>query len=134
MLVIWFCWFVCYCSVGFSKYRRHRDQANQHLFDPEPDRTLHRLLREQRTEHARNRTTMENNEVQNLNIERNEPQRGRNGNNGRNQAPRPFIQPDGHFMLLDEFVLYTNCCSDSYQTTTHSRKQLRIEVSHCTDA
>ena len=48
---------------------------------------------------------MENNEYQNLDIERNEPQRGRNGNNGRNQAPRPFIQPDDSFMLLDEFVL-----------------------------
>ena len=40
-----------------------------------------------------------------MDIERNEPQRGRNGNNGRNQAPRPFIQPDDPFMLLDEFVL-----------------------------
>ena len=48
---------------------------------------------------------MENNEDQNLDVERNEPQRGRNGNNGRNQAPRPFIQPDDPFMLLDEFVL-----------------------------
>ena len=48
---------------------------------------------------------MENNEDQNLDIERNEPQRGRNGNNGRNQAHRPFIQPDDPFMLLDEFVL-----------------------------
>ena len=105
MLVIWFGWFVCYCSVGFSKYMRHRDQANLHLFDPEPERTLHRSLREQRTEQTRDRTTMENNEDQNLDIERNEPQRGRNGNNGRNQAPRPFIHPDDPFMLLDEFVL-----------------------------
>ena len=84
---------------------RHRDQANLHLFDPEPERTLHRLLREQRTELIRNRTTMENNEDQNQDIEQNEPQRGRNGNTGRNQAPRPFIQPDDPFMLLDEFVL-----------------------------
>ena len=84
---------------------RHRDQANSHLFDPEPERTLHRLLREQRTKQTRDRTTMENNEDQNLDVERNEPQRGRNGNNGRNQAPRPFIQPDDPFMLLDEFVL-----------------------------
>ena len=96
---------MCYCNVGFSKYMRHRNQANQHLFDSEPERTLYRLLREQRTEQNRNRTTMENDEEQNLNIERNEPQRGRNGNNGRNQAPRPFIQPDDPFMLLNEFVL-----------------------------
>ena len=105
MLVIWFGWFVCYCSAGFSKYMRHRDQANLHLFDHEPERTLHRLLREQRTEQTRDRANMENNEDQNLDVERNEPQRGRNGNNGRNQAPGPFIQPDDPFMLLDEFVL-----------------------------
>ena len=37
--------------------------------------------------------------------EQNEPQRGHNGNNGRNQAPRPFIQPDDPFMLLEEFAL-----------------------------
>ena len=79
MLVIWFGYFVCYCSVGFSKYMRHRDQANLHLFDPEPERTLHRLLREQRTEQTRDRTTMENNEDQNLDVERNEPQRGKMG-------------------------------------------------------
>ena len=82
-----------------------RDQVDQHLFDLEPERTLHRLLREQRTEQIRNLAIMENNEERNLNIEQNEPQRGRNGNNGRNQAPRPFIQPYDPFMLLDEFVL-----------------------------
>ena len=109
---------------------RHRDQANLHLFDPEPERTLHRLLREQRTEQTGDRTTMENNEDQNLDVERNEPQRGRNGNNGRNQAPRPFIQPDDPFMLLDEFVLPPTIV----QTATYSSKQFRIEVSHSTDA
>ena len=82
-----------------------RDQVDQQLFDPEPERTLHRLLREQKTEQIRNLAIMENNEERNLNIEQNEPQRGRNGNNGKNQAPRPFIQPDDPFMLLDEFVL-----------------------------
>ena len=82
-------------------YMRHRDQVDQHMFDHEPERTLHRTRREQN----RNLADMENNEEQNLDIERNEPQRVRNGNNGRNQAPRPFIQPDDPFMLLDEFVL-----------------------------
>ena len=48
---------------------------------------------------------MENTEEQDLGIEQTEPQRGRNGNHGRNQAPRPFIQPNDPFMLLDEFVL-----------------------------
>ena len=82
-----------------------RDQVDQQLFDPDPKRTLHRLLREQKTEQIRNLAIMENNEERNLNIEQNEPQRGRNGNNRRNQAPRLFIQPDDPFMLLDEFVL-----------------------------
>ena len=68
-----------------------RDQVDQHLFDPVPERTLHRLRREQRIEQIGNLANMENNEDQNLNIEQNVPQRGRNGNNGRNQAPKPFI-------------------------------------------
>ena len=48
---------------------------------------------------------MENTEEKNLGIEQTKPQRGRNGNHGRNQVPRPFIEPDDPFMLLDEFVL-----------------------------
>ena len=48
---------------------------------------------------------MKNNEKHNLGHEQNEPQRDRNGNNGRNHAPRPFIQPDDPFMLLEEFAL-----------------------------
>ena len=48
---------------------------------------------------------MENTEEQDFGIEQTEPQRSRNGNHGRNQEPRPFIQPDDPFMLLDEFVL-----------------------------
>ena len=48
---------------------------------------------------------MENNEEQDLCIEPNEPHRGRNENNRRNQAPWPFIQPDDPFMLLEEFAL-----------------------------
>ena len=78
---------MCDCSSDFSTYMRHRDQVDQHLFDPDPERTLHITHRE----HNRNLADMEKNEEQNLDIERNEPQRGRNGNNGRNQAPRPFF-------------------------------------------
>ena len=105
MLVNWSCFFVCDCSLDFSKYMRHRDQVDQHLFDPEPERTLHRIRRKQRIEQIRNLAVMENTEEQNLGIEQNEPQRGRNGNNGRNQAPRPFIQPDDPYMLLEDFAL-----------------------------
>ena len=105
MLVICSCCFVCNCSLGFSEYMQRRDQVDQNLFDPEPERTLHRTRQEQRTEQTRNLANMENNEEQDLSIEQNEPQRGQNRNNERNQAPRPFIQPDDPFMLLEEFAL-----------------------------
>ena len=105
MLVIWSFCFVCDCSQGYSECMRTRGQAELHSFNPEPVRTLHRLRRELRTTQYRNLATMQNNEEQDLSLEQNEPQRGRNGNNGRNQAPRPFIQPDDPFMLLEEFAL-----------------------------
>ena len=60
---------------------RRRDQVDQYLFDPEPERTLHRIRREQITEQTRNLANMENNEEQDLSIEQNDPHRGRNGNN-----------------------------------------------------
>ena len=44
---------------------------------------------------------MQNNEEHDLGHEKNEPQRDRNGNH----APKPFIQPDDPFMLLEEFAL-----------------------------
>ena len=47
---------MCYCSTGFSEYMRQRDRINQHLCDPEPERLLHRLRREQRTEQIRDPT------------------------------------------------------------------------------
>ena len=73
MLVIWSSCFVCDYSLGFSEYMRRRDQVDQHPFDPEPERTLHRIRREQRTEQTRNLANMENNEEQDLRIEQNEP-------------------------------------------------------------
>ena len=48
---------------------------------------------------------MQNDEEQNHGREQNEPQGGRNRNNGRNHALRPFVQPDDPFMLLEEFAL-----------------------------
>ena len=82
---------MCDCSLDFSKYMHRQDQVDQHPFDPEPERTLHITSREQRTEQLGDLANMENNEEQDLSFEQNEPQRGRNGNNGRNQAPRVFI-------------------------------------------
>ena len=85
---------MCDCSQGYSECMRTWGQAELHPFDPEPERTLHRLRQELRTTQYINLATMQNNEEQDLSLEQNEPQRGRNGNNGRNQAPGPFIQPD----------------------------------------
>ena len=48
---------------------------------------------------------MQNNEGHDQDQEQNEPQGGCNGNNGRNYAPRSFIQPDDPFMFLEEFAL-----------------------------
>ena len=76
-----------------------------HSFDPEPERTIHRLRQELGTAQNRNLAIMQNNEEHDLGHEQNEPQRDRNGNNGRNHAPRPFIQLDDPFMPLEEFAL-----------------------------
>ena len=84
---------------------RRRGQVELLPFDLEPERTLHRLRREQREAHKRNLATMQNNEGQDQDQEQNELQGGHNGNNGRNYAPRPFIQQNDPFMLLEEFAL-----------------------------
>ena len=51
---------MCDCSLGFSEYMQRRDQVDQHLFDHEPERTLHTIRREQRTEQIRIQANMEN--------------------------------------------------------------------------
>ena len=84
---------------------RPRGQAELHPFDLEPERTLHQLRRELRTAQYKNLAIMQNNEEHDLSHEQNEPQWDHNGNNGRNHAPRPFIQPGDPFMLLEEFSL-----------------------------
>ena len=84
---------------------RSRSQVELHPFDPEPERTLHRLHKEQREAQHSNLAIMQNNVEQDHGQEQNEPQEGHNGSNGRNQAPKSFIQPDDPFMLLEEFAL-----------------------------
>ena len=84
---------------------RSRGQVELRPFDPEPKRTLHRLSREQREAQYRNLAIMQDIVEQDHGQEQNKPQRGHNGNNGRNHAPRPFIQPNDPFMLLEEFAL-----------------------------
>ena len=70
---------------------RRRGQVELLSFYLEPEKTLHRLCKEQREAHQRNLATMQNNEWQDQEQEQNEAQGGHNGNNGRNYAPRPFI-------------------------------------------
>ena len=96
---------MCDYSEGYCECMHRRGQVELPLFDPEPKRTLHCLRRELREAHQRNLATMQNNEGRNQDEEQNEPQGGHNGNNGRNHAPRPFIQSDDLFMLLEEFAL-----------------------------
>ena len=105
VLVIWSFYFVCDCSQGYSECMRRRGQVDLLSFDPEPERTLHRLHRELRTTQNINLTIIQNNEEHDLGHEKNEPQRDCNGNNDRNHAPMPFIQPNDPFMLLEEFSL-----------------------------
>ena len=84
---------------------RSQGQVELRPFDPEPERTLHRLRREQREAQYKNLAIMQDIVEQDHDQEKNELQRGHNGNNGTNQAPRPFIQLDDPFMLLEEFTL-----------------------------
>ena len=67
---------VCACdySEGYCECMRRRGQVELLLFDPELDRTLHRLHKEQREAHQRNLATMQSNEGQDQDQEQNEPQ------------------------------------------------------------
>ena len=91
VLVIWSLCFASDCSQGYSECMQRRGQVELHPFDPEPERTLHCLRREQREVQHRNIAIMQNNVEQDQGQEQNEPQGGLNGNNGRNLAPRLFI-------------------------------------------
>ena len=70
---------MCDCSLDFSEYMHRRDQVDQHPFDPEPERTLHRTRREQRTEQLRNLANMENNEEQDLALSKTSPREAEMG-------------------------------------------------------
>ena len=84
---------------------RRQGQRELLPFDLELERTTNKLRREQREAQVRHQVVMQNKEEQDQGHERNEPQVGNNGNNCRNNAPRPFIQPDDPHMLLEEFAL-----------------------------
>ena len=71
-------------------------------FDPEPERTLHRLCREA---HVTQIKIMQNQEDEGQFQQRNEPQVDQNRQNYSDQATQSFIQPDNPHMLLEEFAL-----------------------------
>ena len=60
---------------------QNRGQVELHPFDPEPERILHRLRREQRETQHRNLAFMQDIVEQDQGQEENEQQRGHNGNN-----------------------------------------------------
>ena len=84
---------------------RRQGQVELLSFNPEPERILNKLCKEQREAHQRNLAVMQNQEGQNHSQEQNKTQGGQNGNNGRNYAPKAFIHPDDSFILLKEFSL-----------------------------
>ena len=114
---------------------RSRGQVELHLFDPEPKRTLYRLRREQREAQHRNLAIMLNNVEQDHGQEQNEPQEGHNGNNGRNQVPKSFIQLDDPFMLLEEFflpptVVQTTIRRPPIQANNFELKSVTLQMFH----
>ena len=67
---------------------QRQDRRELLPFDPEPERTLHRLRREAR---ATQFEIMQNQEDEGQFQERNEPQVDYNGQNYRDQATRSFV-------------------------------------------
>ena len=107
---------------------RRQDQVELLLFDPEPEITLHRLCREQREARQGNLAFMQNQERQDQGQEQNEPQGGHIGNNGRNYAPRPFIQLDVPFMLLEEFSLPPTIVQSAIRRSPIQVKNFELKI------
>ena len=63
---------------------RNYGQVELRPFDPETERTLHRLSRQRREVELINLAIMQDIVEQDHGQEQKEPQRGHNGNNGRN--------------------------------------------------
>ena len=95
---------MCDYSEGYCECMCIQGQVELLPFDPEAERTLHRLHRELREYQQRNLATMQNNEGCNQDQEQNDPQGGHNGNSGRIHTPMTFIQPDDLFILVEEFA------------------------------
>ena len=85
--------------LGCMQRQDHRELIS---FDPELEWTLHRLRREA---HVTQLEIMQHQVDAGRIHDRDEPQVGQNGQNHRNQATTPFVQPDNPHMLLKEFSL-----------------------------
>ena len=113
---------------------RRQGQGELLPFDPESERTLNRLCRNQREAHQRNLAVMQNQKEHDQGQERNELNEGHNRNNGRNYASRPVILPDDPYMLLEEFSLPPTVVQSAIQRPPHTSEQLRIEDSNRANA
>ena len=128
MLVIWSMWLCVDCNEGYCVCMRRRGQVELLPFDPEPERILHRLRREQREAHQRDLAVMQTNEGQDQGQEKNEPQGGQNGNNGRKYAPKSFIQPDDPFMLLEELALPSTVVQSAIRRPPIQEKNFELKT------
>ena len=81
---------------------KRQDRRELLPFNPEPERTLHRLRREAHTTQFKN---IQNQENERHFQERNEPQVDQNRHDYRDQATKSFVQSDNSHMLLEEFAL-----------------------------
>ena len=93
--MIWF-----HSSVILGKYLEClQRQSHRELlpFDPEPERTLHRLQRET---HVTQPEIMQHQVAAEHILDGDEPQVEQNGQNYRNSATTPFVQHDNLHMLL----------------------------------
>ena len=89
-------------SGKYLECMQRQDHRELLPFDPEPERTLHRLRRKT---HVTQPEIMQH-QVDAWHIhDGDEPQVEQNGQNYRNLATTPFLQPDNPHMLLEEFAL-----------------------------
>ena len=97
-------WFRSY-PVILGKYlecMQRQDHRKLLPFNPEPERTLHRLCRKT---HVTQPEIMQHQVDAGHIHDGDEPQVEQNGQNYRNPATTSFVQPDNPHMLLKEFAL-----------------------------
>ena len=89
-------------SEKYLKCMKRQDHRALLPFDPEPERTFHRIHREA---HVTQSEIMQRQVDEGQIHDRDEPHEEQNGQNHRNPATTPFVQPYNLHMLLEEFVL-----------------------------